>query len=1279
MAPQWPELEQYFTKSGFRLLKSYPTGTQLFTIAGSNLTTLAAPWPVQLWYDPPEPDAKLSAIAPKVSYTMTFRGRAGHTDVTTLVDSGACTVGTADGYISQKAATQMGLRATSSPTPAVTLADGTRKALGGVVQTRLQMGAYHGTVHLLVLPDTVTGAQIILGTDWLNRHGALMDWESHTLTLRRGHKRVALRPAYTESPDMLAGSVYADPMQVMDYVRALLHDASTPRNLISKNEFARCVTTYGEHAFLAVVRWPDPTDEAWTPTCALAAATLPTLGDTGLIPAHDLQNLLTEHADVFEELKGIRKDTTGISHTIPLVEGAHPPSKRMYRLSQGETTEVNKQVADLLAKGFIEPSNSPFGAPVLFVQKKDGTLRMCLDFRALNKLTVKRNYPMPNIQDLFDQLEGAKVFSSLDLQSGYYQIPITKEDQEKTAFITPKGQYQFKVLCFGLTNAPASFQATMSKIFKKQLGKTVLVYLDDILVFSKTPEEHLAHLREVLGVLREHEFKAKLPKCDFNKSELKFLGHIVGRHGVRVDEDKVKVVKDWATPTNLKQLRSFLGLANYFRRFIQGYSSLVAPLMALTGTKVPFVWTPECQAAFEGVKVALTSAPVLALPRFDLPFEVWSDASIYGTGAVLLQDGKPVAYTSAKFSSAEHNYTTTDQECLGVIHALTEWRCYLDGASHVTLVTDHQPLTYLQDQKSSNLLSRRQARWMEFLSRFSFTWEYRPGRINVADPISRIWEPMCAALTRSEISSDLLDRIRKGYSGDSLFSDSRASASLQLKTSAGLWYRDTQVVIPAADGLRELILTEFHNSPTAGHRGARRLKEAISRRYWWPRLDADCTEYVASCPDCQRNKPSNQKPAGKLQPLPIPEANWDSVSLDLITKLPTTLAGHDAIVVFVDRLSKMTHFAPTHSDVDAEELAEIFLQYVFRHHGLPINLVSDRGSVFTGRFWKELFSRLQTKLHFSTAYHPQTDGQTERMNRLLEETLRHYIGPLQDDWDKHLPLIEFAINNSQSGSTGATPFELNYGRRPRVPGDLALPSSNVPAAQNFSDAMRQRMAHAKKCLRAAQDRQRVATDSCRRDSKFDVGDDVLLSTKNIKLRIPGAAKLMPRYIGPFKIQRRIGAVAYELALPPGYKIHNVFHVSLLKAWKPGQAYNPPPAILEDNGDTYWSVESLLLHRDRKCGRKTLREFLVKWEGYGPEHNSWEPEANLRESAPLEEAIEEYLARTATKQAAREKRINTVAQRRADRKAAATQRYATRKATPPAAPTKAPRQTRGRAT
>jgi transposase InsO family protein len=918
----------------------------------------------------------------------------------------------------------------------------------------------------------------------------------------------------------------------------------------------------------------------------------------------------------------------------------------MYRLSPIEQAAMQKRIAAVLDRGYIEPSSSPFGAPVLFVSKKDGSLRMVIDYRALNKLTVKNRYPLPRIDDLLDKLHGSEVFSSLDLMSGYHQIRIKPDDVQKTAFRTPLGHFQFRVLSFGLTNAPATFQGVMNRIFAPLIGRTVLIYLDDILVFSKCSEEHAQHLAEVLELLRKHDLYAKISKCDFCKDELHFLGHVVGKDGIKVDPHKLAAVQDWPVPTDVHQLRSFLGFGNYFRKFIQGYATLTAPLTALLKKGNKFDWSKSCQEAFDGLKYALTTAPVLALPDFTRIFEVVCDASGTGIGAVLLQEGRPVAFESRKLNVHEERYSVGEQELLSVVHALKTWRCYLEGVQSV-VVTDHHPNTFLETQVT---LSRRQTRWSEFLQRFHFQWVYRPGRLNVADPLSRnpafcasvraracgvaavmsVATDYSAATSVTGTSSELLQRIRSGYAQDPWFADEANTA--QLAFADGCWIRQAAanragavppatVVVPNADGLRRHILFELHDCPYSGHFGVAKTTTLVARNFWWPGLANDVKLYVQTCDTCQRDKGSNQKPGGLLQPLPVPARNWESISVDFIIKLPRTRTGFDAICVFVDRLSKMVHFAPTVTDLTAEGFATLFLQTVFKHHGLPTEIVSDRDKLFTAPFMRELCRLLGTKQAMSTAYHPESDGQIERANRTLEDYIRHYLSPAQDDWDVHLWLAEFAVNNALQESTSNTPFVLNYGQHPLTPVTVQMRRGvKNPSALKLTEHMQELQARAKKCLIAAQQRQKRYADDGRRDVTFAVGDKVLLSTKNLKLKFAGTRKLLPKWVGPFEIEQKIGAVAYKLILPENMKMHPVFHVNLLKAYRSDGRVQPPPLpeIIDD--ELEYEVETVLLHRQIGRGKRARMEFLIKWLGYGVEHNTWEPEAHLENAG---EALQDY--------------------------------------------------------
>jgi hypothetical protein len=420
----------------------------------------------------------------------------------------------------------------------------------------------------------------------------------------------------------------------------------------------------------------------------------------------------------------------------------------LFRLSRKEKAELEKTIQELLEKGYIKPSKSPFGAPILFVGQKDGTLRMCVDYRALNKLTVKNKYPMPRIDDLLDTLAGSSYFSTLDLASGYHQIKVKEADTHKTAFRTPMGHFEWLVMPFGLCNAPATFQSAMNDVFGDRIGKFVLVYMDDILVFSKSKAEHLAHLKEVLQLLGAHNYYLKRKKCHFMKTEVTFLGHVISDKGLQVDPTKLDVIRKWKRPEDKGEIRSLLGFGNYFRRFIYHYSDMVRPLTELTKDTVATVWTPECEEAFNNLRNAIINAPVLKHPDLNKPFQLVCDASNGASGAILMQEGHPIAFSSKKFNSAEKNYTTEDRELPAVINALKLYRCYLEG-SKFTVVTDHNPLRYFDNKQE---LSPRQARWAHYLSRFDYKWEWIKGIHNPADFLSRnpVHAAVLMAITRAK-------------------------------------------------------------------------------------------------------------------------------------------------------------------------------------------------------------------------------------------------------------------------------------------------------------------------------------------------------------------------------------------------------------------------------------------------------------------------------------------------------------------------------------------------
>ncbi|GJR33711.1 putative reverse transcriptase domain-containing protein [Tanacetum coccineum] len=427
--------------------------------------------------------------------------------------------------------------------------------------------------------------------------------------------------------------------------------------------------------------------------------------------------------------------TRQVEFQIDLVPGAAPVARAPYRLAPFEMKELSEQLKELSDKGFIRPSSSPWGAPVLFVKKKDGSFRMCIDYQELNKLTVKNRYPLPRIDDLFDQLQGSSVYSKIDVRSGYHQLRVQEEDIPKTAFRTRYDHYEFQVMPFGLTNVPAVFMDLMNQVCKPYLDKFVIVFIDDILIYSKNKQEHEEHLKIILELLKKEELYAKFSKCEFWISKVQFLGHVIDSEGIHVDPAKIEAIKDWTSPKSPTEIRQFLGLAGYYRRFIEGFSKIAKPMTKLTQKKVKFEWGDKQEAAFQLLKQKLCSAPILALPEGSEDFIAYCDASKKGLGAVLMQREKVISYASRQLKIHEKNYTTHDLELGAVVFALKIWRHYLYGTK-CTVFTDHKSLQHILDQKELNM---RQRRWLELLSDYDCDIRYHPGKANVVADVLHIF------------------------------------------------------------------------------------------------------------------------------------------------------------------------------------------------------------------------------------------------------------------------------------------------------------------------------------------------------------------------------------------------------------------------------------------------------------------------------------------------------------------------------------------------------------
>lgn len=953
--------------------------------------------------------------------------------------------------------------------------------------------------------------------------------------------------------------------------------------------------------------------------------------------------VVCRYPDVFpDELPGLPPEREAIFH-IKLVPGTQPIYKTPYKMAPVEQVELKKQLDELLAKGFIRPSTSPWAAPVLFVEKKDGTKRLCVDYRALNQVTIKNKYPLPRIDALFDQLRGAKVFSKIDLQSGYHQLRIKEEDIEKTAFNTRYGHYEYVVMSFGLTNAPAVFMEAMNRMLHEYLDVFVVVFIDDILVYSKSEEEHKVHLSLVLDALRKNKFYAKLKKCAFWLSEVSFLGHVINQHGIKVDTKNVASVVEWQRPTNVTEVRSFLGLAGYYRCFVQGFSIVAKPMTNLTKKGVPFIWTKECEASFQTLKNKLVNAPILTLPESGKRFTLYTDASRIGLGCVLMQEGKVIAYASRQLKKHEQNYPTHDLELAAVIFALKIWRHYLYGES-CDIFTDHQSLKYIFTQKELNL---RQWRWLELIKDYDLTIQYHPGKANmVADALSRTGVPktvmslivdmdrmgvsFCYAgvahqETQMLIQSPIVDQVREAQQHDRLLQEVRKRIlggrprEFTIDEHGAIRFRG-RLCVPQNSDVKMDILREAHRTPYTIHPGETKMYRDLKKNFWWKRMKVDVAKYVASCGICQQVKAEHKKPAGLLRPLEIPEWKWEHITMDFVVGLPRSPRGRDAIWVIVDRPTKSAHFIPMKSTSSAPDLVPLYMREVLRLHGVPKSIVSDRDPKFVSNFWRSLHSALGTNLTLSTAFHPQTDGQSERTIQTLEDMLRACVLSWKGSWEDHLSLAEFAYNNSYQASIKMAPFEALYGRKCISPICWETLGERSLIGPDWVRETSEKVREIRQNLLAAQSRQKSYTDVRRRDLEFAVGDHVLLRVSPTKgvVRFGTTGKLSPRYIGPFVITTRVGSLAYRLQLPESLKqVHNVFHVSMLRKYlrDPEHKIDLEPLIVEPNLIVECHPERILDSSDRVMRKRTIKYVKVLWSNQSEREATWELEDQMRKKYP----------------------------------------------------------------
>jgi transposase InsO family protein len=982
--------------------------------------------------------------------------------------------------------------------------------------------------------------------------------------------------------------------------------------------------------------------------------------------------------DVFSEAQaGVLAPHRDHDHAIELEAGKRPPQRPLYSLSIKEMEVLREYVQKALEKGWIRPSKSPAGAPVLFVPKKDGGYRLCVDYRGLNAITVKNAYPIANMEQAINRLSGAKIYTQLDLRDAYHRIRIKCGDEWKTAFKTHYGHFEYQVMPFGLANAPATFQSYIDRALADLKDVICVAYLDDIVIFSQNEKDHKEHVRTVLERLRTYKLYAKVSKCAFNTKEIKFLGFIISTDGVRMEPERIKTIMEWPVPRSVKEIMAFLGFANFYRRFIKNYSAIAAPLSDMTRKDIVTKFPIEGEAlqAFHRLQQAFVQEPLLRHFNPALPTRLQTDASGYAIAGIISQlsddtEWHPIAYWSRKLDKAERNYETHDAELLAIVECFRIWRHFLEGNPQpITVLSDHANLKWFMTTKS---LTKRQARWAEKLAEFDFHIEHCPGKQNPADAPSRradylereegdvvtgtvlrkLQEQLDnQAPRRTESRVEICAILRKAASEKPDYSHYTKELSASVtellriaqecdpKTQEWLqrlkkptaehpmreWTLEDQLLrfegrifVPESSALRAEILKLNHDDPSGGHQRVERTQELIKSKYYWHNMNAHIKEYVEGCHTCQSIAVHRHRPYGHLEPLPAAQAPAEWITIDFITGLPP--AEHygdvyDAVLVVVDRFTKFAWYIACKKTTSAEELAMLLITHVYAVIGTPKNIVSDRGSVFTSEFWSNLCWFLGVRRKMSTAYHPQTDGQTERQNQVLEYFLRAYVNWNQDDWPRWLPIAQLVNNQAKKRSTGLSPAEVMLNFKPSFRIEPEPPKGGM---SNDAAAMARRMEEVRrdvsKRLEKAREVMKAQYDKRRSNMTFKVGQSVMLRTKHITSARPNR-KLSETYLGPFTIIDAWGKQSYKLELPPHMRrVHSTFHVSMLEPYKGDASKAPQPGPMLVNGEPQYMIEKIL---DEVPGKEGPH-YMVKWVGWDdPKDLTEEPFENVKDTEALD--------------------------------------------------------------
>lgn len=935
-----------------------------------------------------------------------------------------------------------------------------------------------------------------------------------------------------------------------------------------------------EDAVLQVGNYDDyPSDHIRTYfSCALQVENLHLREDEGMRLSKEerrqLEEVLLQHRDIFKEHG---PPTELAEHRIDTKDHA-PISSPPYRLTPNRHALLTAEVNRLLDEGIIEACESAWSAPVVLVPKRTGGIRMCVDYRQLNAITVPDVYPLPRIDDLLHSTGRTLLMSTMDLRAGYHQIRVRKEDQDKTAFITPFGTYRFTRLPFGLRNAPSTFQRLIDRFKIGIKSGHLLAYLDDLILLSPTFTDHICTLREIFQRLGQFSLRLNREKCHFGNTRVKYLGHIITPEGMQTDPDKVTAITQREPPRNLKQLQSFLQTCSWYRRFIPRFAEITHPLTRLTRKDAAWEWGPNQKIAYSQLQKALTTAPILQAANHALPYTLRTDASAYALGAALLQgegtQERPIEYASRLLLPAERNYSTTEREALAVVWAVAKFRGYLEESTTI-VITDHQPLKWLLTLKTP---TGRLARWALQLQPYNLQIDYTPGKANVvADTLSRptpIEEPaptaaVCSitadfpnlgveSLRAEQLRDADLRKILDCFATNNPEDISRWTARGYI-TSQGILYRyaqdgdeeDAQLVIPSHKRLE--VLQAHHDAPTAGHYGAQRTLLRIQRLYFWPGMRRDVYEYAQKCTACQKYKAGNQKPPGLLQ-TPVMQQRFEVIAIDLFGPLPTGPSGEKWILIAEDTASRWVELFPLRN-ATAEACGWTLLHEIFFRFGLPRRIISDNGTQFVSQIMQYLSYCLQIQQTFTPVYHPAANP-VERKNRDLKAQLSIRLGNEHADWPDKLPSIRFSMNSATTQATGFTPAYLTFGRELRTPYDVTHDVRQVIRNEAITPEITSKLASitdaffdARETHEKEQDRRKTQADKhLSSGPTYDPGDLVWVETHPISQASKGySGKFAPKRDGPYVILARRGPCSYEVAAKDRpTELISTYHTSALR-------------------------------------------------------------------------------------------------------------------------------------